>query len=635
MDEKHVKMTKTFLMLVLMLTVWAYYPGLSGGFIFDDYTNIYKNHLLKIEHFSFEDLWQASLSINSGPLKRPVAMFSFAVNHVLTGMDPWWMKLTNLLIHLINGLLVLLVVRQLLHRFYDRNRTDLTLIPYFVMGIWLVHPINVTAVSYIVQRMTSLSATFVLLAVYCYLKLREGKFLDWRGHIFSFAILFFWVLGLLSKETAILLSIYIFVIEWCMYGFKAESKGEKKYLRILWALLAAPWICAFIYVLYGPSFILGGHQYWNFTHMERVLTESRIVIDYLRLIIIPDIRDMGLSHDDIVRSSSVFIPISTLLSMFLIAGILTSAIYAKQKCPLYSLGVFWFFGGHLLESTIIPLELMYLHRNYLPSLGIFLVFIEAGLYLYKNYRILTVIAALIVLLSFSICTRFLAYQWSDDYSMMIVEAMHNPKSIRANFKAGQTLKYYAIVTPPGKQKDEFKTSAIEYFKTIQKLNDQNVLGELSILETYIQLQEVPPQSFIKELINDLYSAEINIGIINLLGSITECMITKECHLKTVDYQRVLEALHNNPKMIGAFREKLLIIHAEYLAKARGNIDAAIAKIVEAINVHPTHDGLMLLALYLEEGGYEQEVKRTIDVLEEQDKLGRYRKFIRETRERLK
>ncbi|MCK5431622.1 MAG: hypothetical protein KAJ03_02700, partial [Gammaproteobacteria bacterium] len=301
-------MKKVFVLVVMAIAVWAYYPGLGGSFTFDDNYNIYDNDLIKIEHFSFEDLWQASLSSDSGPLRRPVAMFSFAVNYLLTGMDPWWMKLTNLSVHLINGLLVLLVVRQIFHRFYDRDRTDLRLIPYFIAGLWLVHPINVTAVSYIVQRMTSLSATFVLLAIYCYLKLREGKLLDWRAYLLGFSILIFWLLGLLSKEAAVLLSIYIFIIEWCMYGFQTESKREKTHLGILWFLLAAPWVCALIYAIYDPSLILSGYARRDFTIVERVLTEFRIIIDYIRLILIPDIRHMGLYHDDIIHSKSLFEP---------------------------------------------------------------------------------------------------------------------------------------------------------------------------------------------------------------------------------------------------------------------------------------------------------------------------------------
>ena len=187
--------TKYFLLFILTLGFWSYFPGLSGPFDFDDYENIYENELLKIEHFTLEDFWQASLSNYSGPLKRPVAMASFAINHVLTGMDTWWMKLTNLGIHLLNGMILLLVLTLLFRRLYQNNDKYAVVVPYIITITWLVHPINVTAVSYIVQRMTSLSATFVLLSLYCYLKLRERKMLDWRGYVLSLSILFFLVAG--------------------------------------------------------------------------------------------------------------------------------------------------------------------------------------------------------------------------------------------------------------------------------------------------------------------------------------------------------------------------------------------------------------------------------------------------------
>jgi hypothetical protein len=234
-------------------------PSLDGAFNLDDYPTIVDNGYLKIQHFTFEELWQASLSSHSGPLRRPVSMLTFAINHVLTGMDPWWMKLTNFAIHIFNGLLILLVVRHLFRRFHDKDCKTLELIPYCIAGLWLVHPINVTAVSYIVQRMTSLSATFVLLAIYCYLQLREGNKPGWKGYVLSISILFFWLLGLFSKENAILLSLYIFVIEWCVYKFKTGSLGEKLNLRALWLIFALPWLSALLYAIYKPSFLSNGY----------------------------------------------------------------------------------------------------------------------------------------------------------------------------------------------------------------------------------------------------------------------------------------------------------------------------------------------------------------------------------------
>jgi len=621
------------LIIGVILSIWSYHPGLGGSFIFDDYSNIFDNDLLKAGHFSIEDLWQASLSSNSGPLRRPVAMFSFAINHVLTGMDPYWMKFTNLGIHIFNGFLLFLVLQQLFSSLYKNNDKYASMVPPLITIIWLVHPINVTVVSYIVQRMTSLSATFVLLALYCYLKLRDGKLLNWRGYLLSISILFLWLIGLLTKETAISLSIYVFVIEWCVYGFKTDSKGEKRHLGILWTLLAAPWVCAFIYVIYDPSIILAGYAYQEFTLVERILTESRIVIDYLRLIIIPDIRHMGLFHDDVILSKSLFDPISTMLSMLLIIGLFVLAIRIRKEAPLFCLGVFWFFGGHVLESSVYPLELVFLHRNYLPSIGIILVLLEVGCVLFQNYRTIAITTVCAVVLGFSICTRFLAYQWSGDPKMLLIEVINNPNSVRANIVAGQVYSDFAIATPAGRQRDEYKRVARKYFRKIRKFDQGDVFGELSILAMFLQMKEIPPQSLVEELIQVFPTAKVKMRTISIFLSIELCLIRKECFLQAGEFQRLIEALLSNPELLAQQKGQLLGNYAVYIFYNENNLDKAISIILKAINSDPSNLALYtLLISYYGEKGNTEDMKRTIDTLEGKDKLGQFRKFIKQANE---
>ncbi len=630
------KSKQYFLLLAtLVLTTWVYLPGLNGPFVFDDHHNIANNHLLKVEHLSFAELWQASLSSDSGPLKRPVVMFSFAINHVFTGMDPWWMKLTNLIIHLINGVLVFLLLKQLFCRFNNKDNVHTALIPFFIAGLWMVHPINVTSVSYIVQRMTSLSATFVLLAICCYMKLREGKALVWKRHLLSVSIFIFWALGLLSKETGILLSIYIFAIEWSLYGFKTDSKEEKAPLRLVWFMLSAPWVCAVLYAIYDPSFITKGYAYRDFTIVERILTEFRIVSEYIRLIIIPDVRLMGLFHDDIVLSTSLLTPITTLLGLLLIVSLLVLAIKWRIKYPLFSLGVLWFFGGHLLESTVFPLELMFLHRNYLPAIGILLILAEVLMRFSERYRSLCSITVVLIMLGFSVGARSVVYQWSGDLRMLLMEVINNPTSIRANFRAGQAFKYYSIVSLPGEERDKYKKKAIEYFSKIREYDSDDVTGELGILETYIQLEEVPPRILIEDLIDVLPVVKVNRGVINVFISIKRCFIENECPLESEDFERMLAALLSNHYIGKDIKRIILIINAEYLADAKLNIDAAIRNVLEAIILSENLEDFMLLAQYYVRGSYLKEAERTISYLEEHDRLGKFRKFINETKVKIR
>ena len=277
---------------------------------------------------------------------------------------------------------------------------------------------------------------------------------------------------------------------------------------------------------------------------------------------------------------------------------------------------------------------MFLHRNYLPSIGILLALTEVIVCIHRIHKNLVLVAVISVFITYSLCTRSLAYHWSGDYRMLILEVMHHPESIRANFRAAQVYKSFAIVTKDSEQRALYREKAIEYFENIQNLDKNDSQGQLGILQIYLQLEEEPPRILVENLINVLKFTMLNYGSLNTLQSYKNCMIADKCVLKRDDYHRILEALLNNPNTAGDVRRKLLVIHAEYLAKATGNIDAAINTILEAIIGYPTADDLMLLAQYYEKGGYEQMTIRTIDYLEQQDKFGRFRKFIRETREKI-
>ncbi|NKB38884.1 MAG: hypothetical protein GKR93_17260 [Gammaproteobacteria bacterium] len=625
---------RVFFLAAILLSIWAYYPGLGGGFIFDDVGNISENQHLKVESFSASDLWQASLSSHSGPLKRPISMFSFALNHIFTGMDPWWMKLTNLLIHLFNSLLLLLFCKQFFRRIAEITRLDTKYLPSIVAGIWLIHPINITSVSYIVQRMTSLSSTFVLLALYIYLKLRNEKPKAGKAYFLGAVMLGSWSLGILSKESALSFSIFLFAMEWLLYRFQSESASQKRFLTITWVLVALPWIVGLCYVAYKPSFLLGAYAYRDFTLSERLLTESRIVVDYMRLILVPDIRDMGLYNDDIILSTSMLSPPKTILAILTIFVLLVSAFRLRRKNVLFSLGIFWFFGGHILESTVHPLELMFIHRNYLPCLGIFMTLVGPSLLIIKEYRKILLGILLLVFTGYSFSTRLLSHHYSGDYSAMILEAMNHPKSVRANFSAGQVFKLYAMNIPAGKHRDENRKMALKHFKAIRALDSQAVTGEMGVLETYVQIGEAPPEGLIDELVTILPAGKIDISMVNIFKNYTACLDTENCVISHEELERIKDALLRNPEMEGYFKRSLLINYAKYLAETRENIDLAITTLLESTMAHPMLEDYMLLSTYYERGGYREQVIRTLDLLELQDQLGMFKKQITDTRSRM-
>ncbi len=169
---------------ICLLTIAIYVPGLSGDYMFDDMPNLLHNAQLNIETLDTESIQGAALSSGSGKLRRPVSMFSFALNRYFFGLGPYSHKVINLLIHLLTGIGLYFLSRRLIHSYRLYRNPALSdkamqWIPVVVTGLWLVHPLNLTPVLYIVQRMTSLAALFTVLGLCLYMtgrmRLATGK----------------------------------------------------------------------------------------------------------------------------------------------------------------------------------------------------------------------------------------------------------------------------------------------------------------------------------------------------------------------------------------------------------------------------------------------------------------------------
>ncbi|MGH8313285.1 MAG: hypothetical protein ACRER9_08380, partial [Gammaproteobacteria bacterium] len=171
---------------MLAAVALAYTPGLSGGFMFDDITNIVMNPFLALDHLGVHEMLRAAFSVRSGPLYRPISMLSFALNLYFFGPHPFSFKLVNVVIHLANALLLLWLTRRLLincrRRYgFDWSSGTLNWASLLIAAAWALHPLNLTAVLYIVQRMTSLAALCTLAAMLAYVYGRERSLAGKRG----------------------------------------------------------------------------------------------------------------------------------------------------------------------------------------------------------------------------------------------------------------------------------------------------------------------------------------------------------------------------------------------------------------------------------------------------------------------
>lgn len=620
--------------LVLGACVWAYMPALGGGFLFDDLVNISENPYLQIDSPSFDNLKQASFSSHSGPLRRPVAMLSFTLNYLATGLDPWWMKLTNMLIHVANGCLLWLILGTLLSKTRLKFTAAPGLMATLVAGAWLLHPINLTAVAYIVQRMTSLSATFVLLAIYFYMQLRICGWKTVKTPVLGLLVMLCWALGMLSKEVGIVLSLYVFLLEYYAFGFHTTEKREKLHLTGILSVLAAPWLIALVYTLYKPSFIFGGFEDQYFSPLERQFTEFRVVMDYLLLIILPDSTRMGVYQDNVVLSHSLFSPASTFISLLAIVGFLGLAIKFRRALPLFSFGILWFFCGHVLESTVYPLELKFLHRNYLPSIGLLLALASVLHFVLKRYRYLLVPTALVFLLGFAVTTRSLSYFWSGDTRMQLLEAINNPDSIRANFRAGQILKAYAVSAETEAEKGRYREMATGYFNNIEKIESGNATGTMAIVQTYLQTGRAPPGVILEKLHSELKTSRFNVAMLGMFTSFKDCLLTGSCKLGPKNFEKMMSSISQNDNVLGYYKRTVLVDYAIYLAEYIGDTNAAIIVLLEALNVYSIKDDLRLLSSYYERTGNFADMASTLDLLEENDRFGVFKSYISSARKRL-
>lgn len=435
----------SILLLSIFLSALVYLPGINGPFVFDDHPNLLNNDYVKIRDLKPATLYRAAYSLKSGPLQRPVAMLTFAVNYYFVGSfrksSPY--KATNLFIHALNGVFIFIFLQLLFGyiviKYPDAlpgapGKTILSVFSAFIAMLWVIHPIQLTTVLYVVQRMASLSAGFVLLGLISYL---YGRLLYLRGKRHGLLILImgttvFGILGLLSKENAVLLPVFILVIEFIVfpqeqpwtYWQKLSSKSRYLILTVL-AVLAVIFLTWFI------PYVLGGYGRRDFTLTERLLTQLRVLFYYMSLIVVPRIDELSLYHDDIAISRSLFTPWTTIPAIFGIITLLASAIFLRKRLILVSLGILWFFIGHSLESSIISLEMVHEHRNYLASLGIIIIMVYVVVWMYHRSRIRTLWLFLpTLLLVIGIGTIVRSNQWSNYTSLFYIEALNRPHSAR-------------------------------------------------------------------------------------------------------------------------------------------------------------------------------------------------------------
>lgn len=417
--------------LLAAATLLLYANTFDSPFALDDYHNILANKPIRVTELTFDSLKDTVQ--NSLVKNRPVANITLALNYYFHQYKVTGYHVVNIVIHLANSILLFIFIQQtLLLASCPFSRRQADLIAFSAALLWLAHPLQTQSVTYIIQRMNSLAAMFYLLSFVCYIKARQSGSLSMRM-LFGAGSLAAGLLAVGSKENAVMLPVFIVLYEW--YFFQDLRLNLKKYhyaaLIILLLFLTG---AVFFYLGPNPLQVVGGYGGRDFSLSERLLTQLRVGVLYISLVFFPMPSRLTLEHDFPI-SHSMLDPLTTLFSGFLLAGILLASVFSAKRARLFSFCLLWFFGNLLIESSIIPLEIIFEHRTYLPSMLLILFFV---LVVHKTMPKVQ-LKALFMVLSF-ILLAFWTYDrnriWENEISLWTDIARKAPNKPRAQMNLG-------------------------------------------------------------------------------------------------------------------------------------------------------------------------------------------------------
>lgn len=368
---------------VLLLVLAAYWPGLHGSFLFDDFSNLpVLGATGPVD--TWPAFWRYITSGTADPTGRPLTLLTFLLDAHDWPADPYPLKCTNLILHLVNGVLLALLLRQLGREIFKAHEPCcIDLAAVIGAGFWLLHPLFVSTTLYIVQREAILPATFTLLGLLTWL---HGRSSIKQGHRLSGST---WialglggctVLGVLSKANGILLPALALVVEYVLPRAVAmrqtsipNARRDRTYRRVMLLLAWLPTALVTSYLLQqGWSGLTRGiSSVRPWTLGQRLLTEPRVLLDYLDLLWLPRPFTPGLFNDHIQASASLWSPASTVPALLVVLAMIATAWLLRHRWPAAALAILFYFVGQSLESSTVALELYFEHRNYLPAMLMF------------------------------------------------------------------------------------------------------------------------------------------------------------------------------------------------------------------------------------------------------------------------
>jgi len=494
----------------------AYWPGLSGPFMLDDFGSV----AAMGDRGGIVD-WTTFKAFvfggHSGPTGRPIPLATFLIDATNWPAESWPFKRTNLVIHCLCGVFLGLLIQQILQLLRFENR-DIRLLVMAAVGVWLLHPFLVSTTLYVVQRMAQLSTLFSLAGLALYVRGRVLLPSNSRRAYFlmTLSIVLFGSLATLSKENGVLLPLFAAVIEFTLVASQRDRLGRlNRYWAVAFFVVPAVVILAY----------LGGRVFRDdffeivpprdFSIYERVLTQPRILMDYLQHWFIPKLYTTGVFQDHFLKSTGILSPISTILSLLAHVGIVTLAIIKRRRWPLFAFVALFFYTSHLLESTVVNLELYFEHRNYLATGFLFLPLFVA-IRSRTSPRMFALVAVFIFVLTGSF-TRYSSTVWASFPSMIEASAHKAPTSARAQAQ------YSVMLFNAGRYAESLEVLD----RAIENIPIASPLLKVNRLITLCHMNQLQPAEFDDE-ISDLAGVPYDARSITVYSSFANAVASGKC-----------------------------------------------------------------------------------------------------------
>lgn len=596
---------RTVACIALALVAMAYWPGLAGPFLFDDYAN-----LDDLGAYGPIDNWTTFLYyITSGtadPTGRPVALLSFLIDAQNWPADPWPFKRTNLLIHLLNVVLVMLVVSRLQTALTQRRpgMTTSEWTPLFAAVLWGAHPYLVSTTLYVVQREALLAATFVFLALLAWMEaVRRSEasrpLAAWMWAVFGFGGLT--LLAGLSKANGFLAPMLAgLTYTWWMRPQRDARNTDRMAMLVLGlpSAIIAVYLLQYAWALWSIPYLHGR----DWTLPERLLSQPRALWTYMFQLALPRAGGGGLYVDDFVASRGWLEPATTLPAAIALLASIAAAIVLRSRFPVVSLTWLFFLVAHLLESSVIALELYFEHRNYLPAalLGWPVAHFLLRPGAYRRYRLIFAALFVSVLLLLS---HQRASVWGDEALITGVSAAHRTDSLRAQ------------VQEANRQADLGNVQvAIDMARSLQIDNPASVIAAINAIAIECQATGALSSQTLARSIQSLESARNwNYGLYTWFADAATSPRIQQCRGFGIDGLRhLIDAGMANPRNAGNRRRRDFLHAHGRVELAVGNAASALDRFNAALELDPDPEYALVQAAALGNAGFQTQAIMHLD-----------------------